>query len=115
MAKVGFSPPTRVFEAAGAGACVITDAWEGIEQFFTPGAEILCARSAEEVVKHLQQLWAVEAAKVGCAMRRRALAEHTYESRARAVHSTLQALFSKENNYELEPDSLAVKLSQVPA
>jgi hypothetical protein len=33
MAKVGFSPATRVFEAAGAGACLITDAWEGLELF----------------------------------------------------------------------------------
>src|SRR5262249_7743795 len=37
MAHTGFSPPTRVFEAAGAGACVITDRWPGVEMFFTPG------------------------------------------------------------------------------
>ena len=37
MAAIGFSPATRVFEAAGAGACVITDAWEGIEHFLEPG------------------------------------------------------------------------------
>ena len=50
MANVGFSPPTRVFEAAGAGVCLITDKWCGIEQFFEPGREILVARSAEEIV-----------------------------------------------------------------
>jgi len=33
MAKCGFSPATRVFEAAGAGACLVTDAWKGIEMF----------------------------------------------------------------------------------
>ena len=43
MAAYGFSPPTRVFEAAGAGACLITDAWDGIEQFLEPGREILVA------------------------------------------------------------------------
>ncbi len=37
MAEIGFSPATRVFEAAGAGACLITDAWEGIEMFLQPG------------------------------------------------------------------------------
>src|SRR5690606_17236081 len=37
MARYGFSPPTRVFEAAGAGACLVTDAWEGIELFLEPG------------------------------------------------------------------------------
>ena len=44
MARYGFSPPTRVFEAAGAGACLITDAWEGIELFLEPGREVLVAR-----------------------------------------------------------------------
>jgi spore maturation protein CgeB len=38
MAHIGFSPATRVFEAAGAGACLITDAWEGIEMFLKPRA-----------------------------------------------------------------------------
>ena len=44
MADIGFSPATRVFEAAGAGACLITDAWEGIELFLDPGEEVLVAR-----------------------------------------------------------------------
>src|SRR5262249_46457330 len=50
MADVGFSPPTRVFEAAGTASCLITDAWAGIDMFFTPGKEILVASSAEEIV-----------------------------------------------------------------
>ena len=37
MASVGFSPPTRVFEAAGAGACLITDYWEGIDSVLRAG------------------------------------------------------------------------------
>ncbi len=49
MARYGFSPATRVFEAAGAGACLITDNWKGIETFFEPGEEILIANSGEEV------------------------------------------------------------------
>ncbi len=48
----GFSPATRVFEAAGAGACLITDAWEGIELFLEPGREVLVARDGAEVVEH---------------------------------------------------------------
>src|SRR5437868_8201329 len=46
MAETGYSPPTRVFEAAGAGACLITDAWKGAEPFFRPGIEILEAADA---------------------------------------------------------------------
>ena len=54
MAEVGFSPATRVFEAAGAGACLITDAWEGIELFLAPDAEILVARDGQDVAEHLR-------------------------------------------------------------
>jgi spore maturation protein CgeB len=45
MAATGFSPATRVFEAAGAGACLVTDHWEGIELFLEPDREILVART----------------------------------------------------------------------
>jgi spore maturation protein CgeB len=44
MARYGASPPTRIFEAAGAAACIISDAWKGIEHFLEPGREILVAR-----------------------------------------------------------------------
>ena len=54
MAAVGFSPPTRVFEAAGSGACLLCDAWPGIEQFFVPEKELLVIRSAEDIVKALR-------------------------------------------------------------
>ncbi|HWC16068.1 MAG TPA: glycosyltransferase, partial [Terriglobales bacterium] len=89
MAHVGFSPPTRVFEAAGAGACVITDEWAGIDTFFTPGKEILVASSAEEIVAMLRQTTAEQAAKIGLAMRERALRDHTYEQRAAQVAKLL--------------------------
>src|SRR5204862_779257 len=56
MARYGFSPATRVFEAAGAGACLITDAFEGVETFFEPGEQILVARDGEEVAEHVRAL-----------------------------------------------------------
>jgi spore maturation protein CgeB len=95
MVRVGFSPPTRVFEAAGAGACLITDAWAGIEQFFEPGREILVARSAEEIIQHLRNTSADRARHIGDAMRRRALAEHTYQGRAREVNTILAGIHAK--------------------
>jgi spore maturation protein CgeB len=82
MAGVGFSPPTRIFEAAGAGTCVITDRWKGIETFFLPGSEILVAGSAEEIVAHMRDISNMEAQEIGANMRRRALREHTYALRA---------------------------------
>ena len=74
MADVGFSPPTRVFEAAGAGACLITDKWRGIEKFFDPGREILVAENAEEIVGFLRGKSAADARTMGDAMLVRALA-----------------------------------------
>jgi len=94
MADIGFSPPTRVFEAAGAGACLITDAWTGIEQFFVPGHEILPAACAEEVISWLRHCDRREAAKIGTAMRERALRNHTYELRAAQLHSILQPVIA---------------------
>jgi spore maturation protein CgeB len=90
MARYGFSPATRVFEAAGAGACLITDAFEGIEQFLAPGREILVAASGDEVVEVLASLDPAAARRVGEAARRRVLAEHTYEHRVRQLLPLLE-------------------------
>jgi spore maturation protein CgeB len=90
MADVGFSPPTRVFEAAGAGACLVTDHWTGVEQFFEIGKEILVARTAEDIVGFLRTTSASSARETGEAMRERALRDHTYELRAQQVQQILQ-------------------------
>jgi spore maturation protein CgeB len=90
MARYGASPPTRIFEAAGAGACIITDAWAGIEQFLEPGTEILLAHSGAEVAAHLDALDEPRARALGRAARRRVLAEHTYALRAAEVESLLE-------------------------
>jgi spore maturation protein CgeB len=82
MAATGFSPATRVFEAAGAAACLITDAWEGIELFLEPDREILVARDGAEVVEHLEHVDETRARSIGERARRRVLAEHTYDHRA---------------------------------
>ncbi|HEY6972520.1 MAG TPA: glycosyltransferase [Candidatus Angelobacter sp.] len=87
MAAVGFSPPTRVFEAAGAGACLITDYWQGIETFFVPGKEILVAGNPEEIVGYLRTISESRAQQIGDNMRSRALREHTYALRARQFDS----------------------------
>ena len=90
MARYGFSPATRVFEAAGAGACLITDYWEGIELFFEPGREILVARDGGEVAGLVQDLTAQQAQDIGAAALRRALAEHTYAHRVALLEAVLE-------------------------
>jgi spore maturation protein CgeB len=92
MAQYGFSPATRIFEAAGAAACIITDAWEGIEMFFEPGSEILVARNGGEVAALLRSLTVEQSRKIGAAAYKRVLLQHTYEHRAAQVDMVLNAL-----------------------
>lgn len=82
MADNGYSPATRVFEAAGAGGCLITDAWTGIELFMRPDEEILVARDGADVAEILSGLTREQARSIGQAALRRVLAEHTYGHRA---------------------------------
>jgi spore maturation protein CgeB len=89
MAANGWSPATRVFEAAGAAACVVSDEWAGIEEFLEPGREVLVASSGDEVAALLEGLPRARARAIGTAARRRVLADHTYAHRARQVERLL--------------------------
>jgi spore maturation protein CgeB len=96
MAATGFSPATRVFEAAGAGACLITDAWDGIELFLQPEEEVLVARDGTDVARQLGALTPARAAAIGARALERVRREHTYERRAALVDALLrQALAAK--------------------
>ena len=90
MARYGFSPATRVFEAAGAGACLITDHFVGVEEFFEPGREVLVAHAGDEVAEHLRALTPRRAAEIGRAALDHVLAEHTYDHRAAQVEAVLE-------------------------
>jgi spore maturation protein CgeB len=89
MAATGYSPPTRVFEAAGAGACLICDMWRGIEQFLDPQSEVIAVESGAEVATVLARLTPDLARQIGEAARRRILAHHTYAHRAAQLHRLL--------------------------
>lgn len=96
MARYGFSPPTRVFEAAGAGACIITDEWQGIELFLEPGKEVLVASNGAHVAEHLAALAPERARRIGCAAYRRIVAHHTYAHRATQLEALLDGLRADE-------------------
>jgi spore maturation protein CgeB len=95
MAHIGFSPATRVFEAAGAAACLITDAWEGIEQFLLPDREVLVARDGQDVADHLAALTPGRAKAIGEAALARVLAEHTYALRGDQVDALFRARMAR--------------------
>ncbi len=90
MASTGFSPATRVFEAAGAGACLITDAWVGLELFLKEGEEVLVARDGKDVAEHVEALTPERARAIGDAARARIMAEHTYARRGAEVDVLLR-------------------------
>ncbi len=89
MARYGFSPPTRVFEAAGSGACLITDKWIGIELFLEPEREVLVASDGAEVAQALNSLTSARARAIAETARKHILAKHTYAHRAREVDALL--------------------------
>jgi len=90
MASTGFSPATRVFEAAGAGACLITDAWVGLELFLKEGEEVLVARDGQDVAEHVRALTPERARAIGAAGRARILDQHTYALRGAQVDAILR-------------------------
>ncbi len=103
MARNGFSPATRVFEAAGAAACIVTDDWDGLDRFLEPGVEVLPVRDGFEVAEVLAGLTPDRARRVGLAARRRVLAEHTYARRAEAVEAALGLVPAPSPAPRLEP------------
>ena len=54
MAAIGYCPSGRLFEAAACGAPVLSDAWEGLDEFFAPGREILVAHDTDDVLAALE-------------------------------------------------------------
>lgn len=90
MAEMGFCPSGRLFEAAACGTPVVSDMWEGLEQFFTPGAEIIIVYKAGDVTRALA-LPREELARVARAARERVLDEHTATRRAVELEKILDA------------------------
>ena len=84
MARFGWCPSGRLFEAAACGAAMVSDAWEGLDQFFEPGEEILLATRPEDIVAALE-LPDGELKATGRRARERVLSEHTSLHRAQEL------------------------------
>lgn len=98
MAAMGYSPATRVFEAAGAGACLITDYWIGLELFLKENDEALVARDGHDVAEILNALTPQRARAIGAAALKRIKAEHTYAHRGAQVDTILRQEFSRKRD-----------------
>ncbi len=94
MANSGFSPPTRVFEAAGAAACMLCDEWPGLDDCFQPDEEILVVRNAGDVVRQLRTHNAAATKRIGQAFYTRALRDHTYAQRAAQADAAIREMMA---------------------
>ena len=82
MMAAGYSPSVRIFEAAGCGSAIISDAWPGLETFFQPGQEILLGGSSCDILQYLDNIGPEEARTIGLRAQERVMAEHSSSSRA---------------------------------
>ncbi len=89
MARMGWCPSGRLFEAAACGAPILSDWWDGLDAFFTPGEQILVARHTEDCLAALDRSDADLRAIAGRA-RERVLAEHSSDHRARELVRLLE-------------------------
>jgi spore maturation protein CgeB len=89
MIRAGYSPSVRLFEAAACGTPIVSDAWPGLETFFTPGEEILVADSTAEMLAILRHTPAATALALGRRARQRVLASHTAAHRAAELETLL--------------------------
>lgn len=82
MVAAGYSPSVRLFEASACGATILSDAWMGLEDFLTPGEEILLPRDTAETVTILKDMSEEERLRIGMRARERILGEHAAAHRA---------------------------------
>jgi spore maturation protein CgeB len=84
MIRVGHSPSIRLFEAAACGTAIVSDRWEGLDELFAPGEEILLADTTEDVLGILDAHDDDALTRIGKAARRKVLSDHT------AAHRVLE-------------------------
>lgn len=89
MARVGYAPSVRLFEAAACGTPIVSDYWAGLDTLFVPGEEILVSRSAADTLHYLQEMSEATRRRVGERAKARVLAEHTNAHRAEALEGYL--------------------------
>jgi spore maturation protein CgeB len=95
MLAAGWSPSVRLFEAAACAVPVISDRWNGLEEIFTPGEEILVADSPEDVVRYLRETGEDKRLAIGERARARVLAEHTAERRCEQLEQEVTGVMAR--------------------
>jgi spore maturation protein CgeB len=90
MVDLGWCPSGRLFEAAACGCPILSDAWDGLDAFFTPGEEILVAGNTDDALAALA-LDDATLADIARRARERTLDEHTAARRADELVGLLES------------------------
>lgn len=85
MVAAGWSPSVRLFEAGACGTPIISDVWDGLDDLFVPGREIILARDTQTVIDAL----ASDADAIGAAARHRVRSTHSADTRAAELETLL--------------------------
>jgi spore maturation protein CgeB len=101
MLASGYSPSVRLFEAAACAVPIISDAWPGMDEFFTPGSEILVASCAAQVLHFLHDLAPEDRALVGRRARERVMRNHTGAHRALQLESHVEQALRRRDSLKL--------------
>jgi len=107
MIRAGYSPSVRLFEAAACGTPIISDYWDGLGHFFEPGSEILISTSAEDTVRHLNELSVEEARTIGERARNKVLEFHTAAHRAVELEQYYAEASSKKQLHQKVSERLS--------
>jgi spore maturation protein CgeB len=102
MARMGWCPSGRLFEAAACAATVLSDEWCGLDDFYTPGEQVLVAHTTADVLAALDRSDA-ELRVIGRAARERTLDEHTSLHRAKQLIRYLEELRSPSLPWTRQP------------
>jgi len=101
MAEMGWCPSGRLFEASACGAPLVSDAWEGIQDFFEPGAEILLAHRKEDVLAAFE-LEDSELRRIAQRARERTLEQHSSAKRAQELVGLFETATSRGSQSALQ-------------
>lgn len=82
----------RLFEATGAGACLVTDRKHNLADMFEPEVEVVTYGSVEECAEKVRYLLEHDSEReaIGAAGQRRVLRDHTFEKRAQCLDELIR-------------------------
>jgi len=113
MRSLGFSPSVRLFEAAACGAPIISDRWPGIETIFAPSTEILLVDQPGDVVQILTAMSEEQRLSIAERARRRILAEHTPDHRARQLENYYREALSRRKRAPALPIPQNMQVAEI--